>query len=217
MIHFKKMDLPDDIEIVIVDDGSVPPLPSYDVRNLIIYPTNDFRPWTHTAAFNIGAKMAKGEYQLQLAIDHIVTKKLIDECLSKGFDFLRFKREVAVLTEEGNVTQDKDELIKYGFPEDRMERRGLRISAHSGIYFIKSSLYWKIGGRRVGNTYPHRDEVPVRRAIEKEWRNGLRKYGDEDRPTLYMIPNGRFCGEKNYNPFGLFHNLKRDESNPKTL
>jgi hypothetical protein len=34
--------------------------------------------------------------------------------------------------------------------------------------------------------------------------------GDQDeRPTIYMFPNGRYCGEKDFNPFGLFHDLKR--------
>jgi hypothetical protein len=32
---------------------------------------------------------------------------------------------------------------------------------------------------------------------------------DEDRPTLFMYPNGQFCGDVDFNPFGLFHKLSR--------
>ena len=30
-----------------------------------------------------------------------------------------------------------------------------------------------------------------------------------DRTTLWMFPNGQFCGDVDYNPFGLFHGLTR--------
>jgi hypothetical protein len=42
-----------------------------------------------------------------------------------------------------------------------------------------------------------------------EERGEITRIPDDDRPTIYMVPNGRFCGDKNFNPFGLFHDLKR--------
>ncbi len=62
--HFKRMRLPKDVEIILVDDGSNPPL-NYEtcgLRNLRILYTNDKRPWTQGLARNMGAKVAKGEY-----------------------------------------------------------------------------------------------------------------------------------------------------------
>ena len=65
--HFRRMRLPDDIEIIIIDDGSNPRLqdilaPPNSVPNIYIYATNDFRPWTQGLARNMGAKLAQGEY-----------------------------------------------------------------------------------------------------------------------------------------------------------
>jgi hypothetical protein len=33
--------------------------------------------------------------------------------------------------------------------------------------------------------------------------------GFEHRPILYMFPNGKYCGDVDHNPFGLFHTLTR--------
>ena len=32
---------------------------------------------------------------------------------------------------------------------------------------------------------------------------------DNPRPIIYMIPNGKYCGHKDFNPFDLFHDLPR--------
>ena len=58
--HFKKMDLPDDVEIIIVDDGSDPPLECGDGVKII--ETKDTRPWTQPKARNIGAAKARGDF-----------------------------------------------------------------------------------------------------------------------------------------------------------
>ena len=63
--HFKKMDLPDSVEFIFVDDGSEPPLTG-EMRNLTFYYTHDKRPWTQGLARNLGATNAKGEYPATL-------------------------------------------------------------------------------------------------------------------------------------------------------
>ena len=79
--YFNRMNLPDDIEFIFVDDGSNPPLDiaDYDLKNLRIYHTNDKRPWTQGLARNAGAKLAKGEYLFMTDIDHIISREAIDD------------------------------------------------------------------------------------------------------------------------------------------
>lgn len=202
-LHFEKMNLADDIEIIIIDDGSEPPLQG-SLKNLTIWPTNDKRPWTQPIARNIGARMARGEYLICTDIDHILSRKLIDTVLSSDYDVIRFKREAGVLDENGEFTQDMAILQAYGYEKNR----GLRMSAHGNSYAIRRELFLELGGSQQRTRYPNRDEQKIKR--------GLHRLGDkvkmlinDDRPTIYMIPNGRFCGDKDYNPFGLFHNLSR--------
>lgn len=214
ILWFAQMGLPENVEVLIVDDGSNPPLDElYHVayhaglRRIRIYPTKDFRPWTQPMARNRGAEIAHGEYLICTDIDHIVTKDLINFVLNTDYDYVRFRRELGVLTEDIRLTQDHDELVKYGIPQDRMK---LRLPAHGNSYAIKRNLFLKIGGSQQKERYPNQDEVPVKRAIKSLHREGkIKVIPDEDRPVIYMIPNGRFCGDRNYNPFNLFHDLKR--------
>jgi hypothetical protein len=63
-------------------------------------------------------------------------------------------------------------------------------------------------------TYPNREEIPFKKIINPMIESEQIKYiGDDNRPSVYLIPNGKFCGDgtdKDYNPFGLFHSLKRE-------
>ncbi len=203
LLHFGKMNLPDDIEIIIIDDGSEPPLEG-SLKNLTIHATNDKRPWTQPVARNIGARMAKGEYLICTDIDHILSSKLIDTVVSSDCDVIRFKREAGVLDENGDFTQDREVLLAYGYEP----HRGLRMSAHGNSYAIKKELFHHLGGSQQRTRYPNRDEQKIKRGLHK-LRNQVQMLTGDSRPTIYMIPNGRFCGDKDYNPFGLFHNLTR--------
>jgi hypothetical protein len=121
------------------------------------------------------------------------------------YDVYRFKREAGVLDENGNFTQDMNELKKYGLPE-----RSLRLPAHGNSYAIRRGIFLALGGSQQKEQYPNRDEIPIKRGIKRmEERGEITRIPDDDRPTIYMVPNGRFCGDKNFNPFGLFHDLKR--------
>jgi hypothetical protein len=211
LLYYEREGLPDGDEIILVDDGSRPPLEG-SLPGLTIHRTNDFRPWTQCHAMNAGAVIAKGQFLIQSAIDHIVTPALMEACLSSRFKFLRFKREVAVLDEFGRLTQDLISLQAYGWPLSRYPTRSLRLPPHSGIYFIEKDIYWRIGGTPEDRrTYPQREEATIRRKIDRLVAAGeLERYGDEDRPMLYMVPNGKYCGHADYNPFGLFHRLSRN-------
>lgn len=203
LLHLGKMNLPDDVEIILVDDGSEPALSANGLRNLTLFVTNDRRPWTQPIARNIGAGMAKGEYLICTDIDHILSRKLIDTVVNSEYDIIRFKREAAILDENGNFVQDMEALRKWGFIGGRF-----RLNAHGNSYAIKRELFIKFGGSQQRTRYPNRDEQKIKR-----WTHMLgdqiKRIPDEDRPTIYMFPNGRFCGDKDYNPFGYFHNLSR--------
>ncbi len=205
LLHFEKLNLSDDVEIIFIDDGSEPPLQG-SLKNLTIYPTNDKRPWTQPIARNIGAKMAKGEYLICTDIDHILSRPLIDMVLNTDYDVIRFKREAGVLDENGEFTQDMDVLHSYGYEKHRT----LKMNPHGNSYAIRRELFLELGGSQQRTSYPNRDEQKIKRGLHRLG-DKVKMLTDDGRPTIYMIPNGRFCGEKDFNPFGLFHNLPRGE------
>lgn len=202
LLHFHRIGLPDDVEIILVDDGSDPPLEGR-LTNLVIHPTGNTREWSQGIARNIGVSHAKGDYLICTDIDHIVSRELIDMVRQTDYDIIRFKREAGILDEQGQFTQNMDELKRYGYI-----KKHLRMSAHGNSYAIKKELFIRFGGSQQKAFYPNRDEQKIKRWTHK-LADELRVLNDKNRPTIYMIPNGRFCGDRDYNPFGLFHNLRR--------
>lgn len=220
LLYFQKMEFPDDIEIIFVDDGSDPPIEGMDIKNFRMLKTNDFREWTQPAARNFGVKHATGDQVIVTDIDHIISKKLIDRVLNNNeYAMIKFRREPAVLLEDGTFTQDKEELRKWGLIEKYVNR--LKVGPHTNSFAMDRELYLKHGGvseRLVGTgRYPNREEQTLRARIRNDARKGRVKvlektsHNQEERPILYMFPTGRFCGERDYNPFGYFHTLSREK------
>jgi glycosyltransferase involved in cell wall biosynthesis len=208
ILHFKKMNLPDDVELIIVDDGSDPPLEIEDAEEIEaeIVRTNDRSPWTQPKARNIGAIRATGETLLFTDIDHIVTKPAIEMGRNYPYDYGKFKRELGVLDEGGTFSQDPDVLMAFGLPEAKA-RGGLRISCHTLSMFIKRSVFVEVGGfREKLGSHPTHDDGNMKRKLK---RANLNKCPYDERPYIYMIPNVRYCGDKDANPTGFFHELKR--------
>jgi glycosyltransferase involved in cell wall biosynthesis len=86
LLHFFRIGLPGDTELILVDDGSDPPIEN-DFSNLArIHRTNDNRPWTWALARNAGARLATGDYLLMYDLDHIADRKLspASKCSSHG-------------------------------------------------------------------------------------------------------------------------------------
>lgn len=206
LIHFERMDLPGDVEFVFIDDGSEPPLSlgGSQLKNVTLFATNNFGTWTQPIARNKGAEIAKGEYLICTDLDHILSRELIMKVYNTDYDIIRFKREVGVLDENGIFIQDMDEMRRWGFIGSKF-----RIGPHGNSYAIKRDLFIQFGGSQQRTRYPNRDEQKIKRWTHRLG-DQIRRIPDDDRPTIFMFPNGRFCGEKDFNPFGLFHNLSRE-------
>jgi len=210
LLHYNKMNLPDNVEIVYVDDGSEPPLVKEITVNFNfrILATNDHRYWTQPAARNFGVKNAKGDYVLCLDVDHILPKKTIDLVLTTDYDIVRFRRQVGVLDENGDFTQDMGIMREWGLSPGR----GLKLPAHSNSFAMRRGLYLALGGvseQHVGTgKYPNREELPLKRAIV-QLGDSVKILQDKTKPMIYMFPNGQYCGDKDYNPFGFFHDMTR--------
>lgn len=218
LLHYKAMNLPDDVEIIFMDDGSNPPIiDSIGVKNLRIVPTNDTREWTWAVARNSGAKIAQGKYFLMTDLDYILPRNAIEDARNFTGDKMRFKRQFGVLLEDGSFTQDLEVLKQYGLSQDRINDRGVHLPPHPNNFVMKKEVYWAMGGYvedRIGNPYPQGEDRKFKRDWVKAVEQG--KFKDHDhRPTIYMFPNGQFCGDVDYNPFNLFHNLSRKtDQNP---
>ena len=212
-LHWRRMDLPETVEFIIMDDGSDPPLasPTDPIRNLAIHPTHDTRPWTVELARNQGARIAKGHLLLMTDIDYIIPKNAIESALTLTEDKMRFKRQFGVLTEDGVLTQDLDVLRAYGLSEDRISERGVLMSPHPNNFVMQKAAFWKLGGYRedlVDRPYPNKGDTYFKRTWAQAYERGEMTLRDS-RPTLYMFPNGQWCGDVDADPLGLFHTLTR--------
>ncbi len=210
LLHFERMKLPRDTELIIVDDGSDPPLECDNRANCRIHRTNDTRPWTWALARNAGAREAQGEYLLMFDVDHIVPAEAIK--FIRGFDGLKvqFQREFGILDENGILRQDRTTLRQYGLPPGA----GLRLGPLPNNFAMKRSLFWELGGYRedlVEKSYPQGED----RAFRSAWRTYEEQHGGDGslvcphRPTIYMFPNGKYVGDVDADPKGLFHGLSR--------
>ncbi len=204
MLHFNKMNLKD-VEIIIVDDGSEPPIPEAS------YQTGNKLAWTQGLGRNLGASKAKGEYLLMTDIDHIISREAIEDALAFTGNKMIFRRQIAILDENGDIRQDKETLKDWGYEKDKLDA-----SVHGNTFVIKKSIFDELGG------YDERHSLVGYHPISKKgddcyfnskWN---RKY--QIAPVMgrdiYMFPIGRFRTDGDLNPKGLFHNLsqKKQES-----
>lgn len=213
ILNWKKCDFPDNVEIIIMDDGSVPPLAFDDcgLKNFKVIPTNDFRPWTVGIARNLGAKLCDGDYIFMTDIDYIITKQAVELALTCTEDRMACKRKLGILDEDGNLSQEYDTLLKWGVSEERLSQKGTYLPPHPNSFIMKKDTYWMLGGYdevRIARGYPTNEDNDFKRKWARV-RNAGKVTSSPDRPVLYMFPNGQFCGDIDSNPFGMFHGLTR--------
>jgi glycosyltransferase involved in cell wall biosynthesis len=212
LLYFAQMPLPADVDVIYMDDGSDPPLVDPGtVPALRIVPTHDTRPWTWAVARNSGAKIAQGDYLLMTDLDYIIPRQAIEDALAFTGDYMGFRREFGILDADGAFTQDMPTLLAYGLLPERAATRGAQMPPHPNNFVIRKDLFFEMGGYRedrVGREYPQ-GEDNLFKAQRKRFVEAGRMTESADRPLLYMFPNGQYCGDVDYNPSGLFHNLSR--------
>ena len=217
LLNFERMNLPDDVEILYMDDGSTPPLEG-NLKNLHIIPVNNprddsdglFYDGRLSIARNMGARLAKGEFLLMTDIDYIIRKEDIEAGRTLKYDKQGFRREFGVILEDGTITQDYDVLRQYGLLEERIRTRGVQLTPHPNNFIMRKSTYFDVGGYReeLQGLYPSKGDTYFKR----DWTNYMNEGKgtlSPDRTTLLMFPNGQYCGDVDYNPFKLFHGLSR--------
>lgn len=212
LLHYEKMNLPEDVEVIFVDDGSNPPLEWQETNfNFLLYPTNDFRPWSEHVARNKGVRLARGENLILIDIDYVLPKEAIEAVRRFKGDKMNFKRRFGVLNESGDLIYDNYTLKSYGLL--KKWRKVVYISGHKSQFAMRRDLFLAMGGYnedRTGQAHPKGGGAGS--AFIRNWRefesNGWASLFEET-PEISMFPIGKFCGDINYNPFNLFHRLKR--------
>lgn len=214
------MPLPEDVELIIVDDGSNPPLTTDSKLPRIIY-TNDTRPWTSSLARNTTAPKAKGDYIIFADGDHIVTKEMIELVRNFDGDFIRFNRAFGIIDEEGNISQDHEVLHRYGLSREHLKNHGTHLFTHRNQYATRKDFFInKMKGYNerliLTKPYPQREDGDFSKRWDRFHEAGeVRDFDDlvgyEHRETILMFPNGQFCegGDVDSDPLNLFHKLTR--------
>jgi len=153
--------------------------------------------------------VAKGEILLMFDLDHIITREALD--FVHGYDGLKvqFVREFGVLDEYGVLTQERPVLEEYGLPLDRK----LKLGPLPNNFAMRADVFWDLGGYRedlVEKPYPQGED----RAFRSVWRtfDPDGKKVCPHRPTMFMFPNGKYLGDVDADPQGLFHTLTRKTS-----
>lgn len=208
--HFKSMDLSNNVEIVLIDDGSDPPLKDFydptNVRNCKIYPTGDTRPWTQACAKNMGAEIAQGEYLFITDIDSIIPKNAITMVEQFCGDKMEFFREIAVLNRRGQIQQDLKTVLDYGYPKKKYQKHKFKTYKHTNTFAMRKSVFEMLGGydaaRCDKGTHPTHDDLYLHSQYRSYARAG-KCLPSVMGPVVYMFPS------TGVNVKNLFHDLKR--------
>lgn len=199
LLHFKKLNLP--IEVIIVDDNSSPPIEGATLR------TDNKMAWTQGLARNLGAKHAKGQYLFFTDIDHILSRGALTDALGFHGNKMIFRRQVAILDENGVITQDPQVLKEWGYEKDTLDA-----SVHGNTYLIRKDIFEDLGGYDkgiVGYHPAHRGGEDV--YFNKKWNDHYHRKDLEVGHDIFMFPLGRFNKWGDLNPFGLFHDLSQEK------
>jgi hypothetical protein len=149
-----------DVDVLIIDDGSTPSLIDYlkehkinfikhdktennldvwKLDNIFIIETKNYTNWTQAIASNIGVRYANSDYVYNTAIDHFITLENIQEVLNFNGDCLKFPRKYGVIQENGNVSTDIELLKKHHYD-------GGNVNVAWDIYSMKRNLFLNING-----------------------------------------------------------------------
>lgn len=211
------MRLPDDIEMLLMDDKSNPPLADYiqmNCPNLKIIRCEFTGNWTQGLARNYGADLATGEYLLMTDIDHIISKDVLLWAREFTKEKAVFLRQFGVLSINGDINQDLKTLQRYGLDMRRCKRKGLYGGVHGNSWLMKRSVFMELGKYSVRRASMGLHIMGEDREFNRRWIRActLGRYSPQVLcpHSLYFYPTGRFHVSGDENPFGLFHTMHRD-------
>jgi hypothetical protein len=208
---FARMGLPDDVEFILVDDGSIPPLDPGELRlhNLRVLPTGSTLAWTQGLGRNLGAEAACGEMLLMTDIDHILSREAIEAARRYHGPKMIFRRKIGVLDERGYLRYDRETLREWGFVWANLDA-----SVHGNTWAMPRAEFRRLGGydpatctRGYHPISKHGDDC----YFNQKWNRAHRGVVPDVGPDIYMFPVGRFNIHGDLNPFGLFHDLHQRE------
>lgn len=201
LLHFEKMNLP--IEVIIVDDGSNPPIEGAKYR------TNNKLAWTQGLGRNLGASKANGEYLFMTDIDHIISPEALEDALNFEGNKMIFRRQIAVLDETGTMRQDKETLSDWGYDKENLDA-----SVHGNTFVIKKSIFEELGGYEPKHSlvgYHPTSRKGDDCYFNSKWNHKFKGVQPVMGRDIYMFPIGRFNKNGDLNPKGLFHNLHQKQ------
>jgi predicted glycosyltransferase involved in capsule biosynthesis len=200
LLHLGRVLTPD-CELVLVDDGSDPPLRAVcdgvaKPFDFALHCTRDRRPWTQPRARNVGASLARADKLLFFDIDHIVTADVVATCLGYGGDKLHWVRRPGALDSSGNLVTDPAALAAYGMTDDAP-------SVHANSFLIRRALFEALGGydERFCGRYGG-DDVDFNARYRRLCERGQAR-PEEVRGAGYVFPDPARDAR------GLFHSLGR--------
>jgi len=201
LLYLDRLSLP--IEVIIVDDNSTPPIDGATLR------MNNDLAWTQGLARNAGAEYASGNYLFMTDIDHILSKEAIEDALVFTGNKMIFRRQIAILDENGEIRQDSTTLEDWGY-----ENKNLGASVHGNTFVIKKTVFDELGG--YDEHACTRGYHPVSRSgddcfFNSKWNKKYRGEAPAVGRDIYMFPIGRFHKNGDLNPKGLFHNLSQSK------
>lgn len=200
------MNLPDDIEFIFVDDGSNPPLTG-EMKNLTFYQTNNKLAWTQGLGRNLGASKAKGEYLFMTDIDHVISKEALEDAFNFTGRRMIFRRQIAVLDENGVIRQDKETLANWGYESEKLDA-----SVHGNTFVMPKKDFDELGGYaydRCTLGYHPISNKGDDCYFNQIWNRKFGKDGVTVGHDIYMYPLGRFNKTGDLNTFQLFHSLSQ--------
>ena len=213
ILHYEKMNLSDDVEIIFMDDGSKPPLNiKTTMKNFYVHQTNDDRAWTEHIARNRGIELSRGEYLILIDIDYILPREAIEAVRNFDGDRMNFKRRFGALDKTGNIVYDRKTLESY-----KLKSRWFKtiyFPGHRSQFAMNKKLFLDFGKYREdlsGVNHPMGGGAGQR--FWQKWMKAERKgsvVASEIVPEIFMFPAGKFCISGGDNPLGLFHDLRRE-------
>src|SRR5512146_274149 len=215
ILYLQKLELPESVEIIFVDDGSKPEITNaVPLRNFRLLQTKDFRRWTQGLARMKGIAESTGEYILCTDIDHIVSREAVEAAFEVNCDKMVFPRRFAILDERGNLIRNLPMLLDWGLNPKAIRDEYLSDGVHGNTWLMKRTVFDELGGYDLKRCNSGTHLQGEDREFNKRWAVAQRagKYrAQESGPPIYFFPMGKYHVNGDENPFGLFHTMKKEK------